>query len=60
MDDKPLEILPYGRTAEEQARIDRKHESGRHGVRGCLALAVAVVMAIVYVAGYVAARFTVH
>ena len=52
MSEKPLEMLPWGRTAEEQAKIDRKKQAGRNGGKGCLFYLVAFALFAVYVAGY--------
>lgn len=51
MDDKPLEILPWGRTVEQQAKLDAKREAGRKGMHGCLFMAFAVTLWIVYAFG---------
>lgn len=56
-DDKPIEILPWGRTLEDQERIDRKKQKGRDGAKGCLFLAVLFALFAVYVAGYVAGAY---
>lgn len=57
MDDKPLEILPFGRTREAQAALDHKREQGRRGFGGCLAMAVAVALLLAWLAGYVQGAF---
>lgn len=55
-DDKPLELLPWGRTLEDQERIDRKKAKGRSGAKGCLFYAVAFALFVVWVAGYESGR----
>lgn len=49
-----LEILPWGRTKEDQERLDAKKAAGRRGWHGCLLMIVAGVMLLVYTAGYLA------
>lgn len=56
-DDKPLEILPWGRTLEDQERIDRKKAQGRDGAKGCLFMAVLFALFAVYVAGWVSGQY---
>ena len=57
MDDKPLELLPWGRTAEQQEEIDRKKARGRRGWHGCLLQLVLLALVIAYAAGFVNGRF---
>lgn len=56
-DDKPLELLPWGRTLEDQERIDRKKQKGRGGAKGCLFLAVLFALFVVYVAGWMSGEY---
>lgn len=56
-DEKPLEILPWGRTLEDQERIDRKKAQGRGGAKGCLFMAVLFALFAVYVAGWVSGKY---
>lgn len=41
MDDRRLEILPYGRTLEQEEALQRKKARGAGGARGCLWMGVA-------------------
>lgn len=56
MSQEPLELLPWGRTLEQQEAIDRKKAKGRAGGKGCLLYAVAFALFAVYVAGYESGR----
>lgn len=56
-DDKPLEILLWGRTLEDQERIDRKKAQGRDGAKGCLFMAVLFALFAVYVAGWMSGKY---
>lgn len=56
MSDKPLELLPWGRTAEDQAKLDRKKLQGRRGWQGCLLYLVAFALFAAYVAGWTNGR----
>lgn len=56
-DEKPLEILPWGRTLEDQERIDRKKAQGRGGAKGCLFMAVLFALFAIYVAGWVSGKY---
>lgn len=56
-DDKPLELLPWGRTLEDQERIDRKKAQGRGGAKGCLFMAVLFALFVVYVAGWMSGKY---
>lgn len=56
MDDKPLEILPWGRTAEQQEALDRKKLQGRRGWQGCLLYGVAFALVCAYCAGWMNGR----
>lgn len=56
-DDKPLELLPWGRTLEDQERIDRKKAQGRGGAKGCLFMAVLFALFAVYVAGWMSGKY---
>ena len=55
-DDKPLELLPWGRTREQQEALERKKQQGRNGCAGLLFYAVAIALVIVYIAGWMAGR----
>lgn len=55
-EDKPLELLPWGRTLEDQEKIDRKKAQGRGGAKGCLFMAVLFALFVMYVAGWMAGR----
>lgn len=50
----PLEILPWGRTKDDQDRLDAKKRQGRRGWHGCLLQLVALTLLAVYAAGYLA------
>lgn len=56
-DDKPLELLPWGRTLEQQEALERKKAQGRGGAKGCLLLAVMFALFAVYVAGWTSGRY---
>lgn len=56
-EDKPLELLPWGRTIEDQEKIDRKKAQGRRGLQGCLLQLVLIALIIAYAAGFVNGRF---
>lgn len=56
-EDKPLELLPWGRTLEDQEKIDRKKAQGRRGWQGCLLQSVLIALIIAYAAGFVNGRF---
>lgn len=56
-DDKPLELLPWGRTREQQELVDRKKAQGRRGWKGCLLQLVIIALIIAYAAGFVNGRF---
>lgn len=56
-DDKPLELLPWGRTREQQEALERKKAQGRRGAKGCLFLAVLFALFAVYVAGWVSGKY---
>lgn len=51
-----LEIIPYGRSREEQERLERKKARGRQGGFGCLLYAFALALFAVYVAGYMSGK----
>jgi hypothetical protein len=59
-DDKPLEILPWGRTLEQQEALDRKKQQGRSGVFGCLLYLVAFALFAAYCAGWVNGKLSVN
>ena len=48
----PLEILPWGRTLEDEQRLAAKKAKGRRGWHGCLLQLVALALAFVFMAGY--------
>ncbi len=52
MEDDRLEILPWGRTPEQQKALERKKRSGKRGLGGCLLYAVAFALVAVYCAGW--------
>lgn len=54
---KPLELLPRGRTLDDQERIDRKKAQGRGGAKGCLFIAVLFALFAVYVAGWMSGKY---
>lgn len=56
-DEKPLELLPWGRALEDQERIDLKKAQGRGGAKGCLFMAVLFALFAVYVAGWVSGKY---
>lgn len=47
-----LEIIPFGRTLEQQQRLDAKKAKGKRGAKGCLLQAFLACMFLVYLAGY--------
>jgi hypothetical protein len=53
MDDKPLVVLPYGRTREQQEALERKKEKGRRGWRLLLLQFVLIALFCAYALGYV-------
>jgi hypothetical protein len=57
VDDKLVEILPYGRTREEQAAIDRNRELGRRGLKACLVQLIIVALIMVFAAVMVGRGF---
>ena len=54
MNNEPLEVLPYGRDAAAQERLDAKKRAGRRGGFGCLTMALIVLAWIIYQAGFMA------
>lgn len=50
----PLEILPWGRTLEDEQALARKKAQGRRGWHGCLLQLAALAILAIYAAGYVA------
>jgi hypothetical protein len=56
-EDKPLEILPWGRTRADQERLEVMREQGRRGLRGCLLQAVIVALILAYCAGWMDGRY---
>lgn len=56
-DEKPLEILPWGRTLDQQNKIDAKKAQGRGGAKGCLFMAVLFALFVVYVAGWISGKY---
>lgn len=56
-DEKPLEILPWGRTLEQQNKIDAKKAQARGGWHGCLFLAVLFAFFVMYVAGWMSGKY---
>ena len=52
VNDKPLEILPFGHTRETWAALEAKKQSGRDGMKGCLLIAVAFALLAVFAAGW--------
>lgn len=56
MDDRPLEILPYGRTLETQERLDRKKARGKRGARILGYMALIIVYWLAYLAGWMQGR----
>ena len=59
MSEKPLEVLPWGRTAEDQAKLDAKKAAGRRGLNGCLLYALAFALVAVFAWGWSVGRSTV-
>lgn len=55
-DDKPLELLPWGRTRDQQEALERKKRQGRNGCAGLLFYFVAFALIAVYCAGWMAGR----
>ena len=53
MDDKPLELLPFGRTLEQQNAIDAKKARGLAGLHGCLLQAALFAFVAIICALYV-------
>lgn len=60
LDDKPLELLPWGQTREGLAKLQARKEAGRAGFRGCLFQLVAIALAIMYVCGWMAGKDSVN
>lgn len=56
MDDKPLEILPFGRTAEEQDKIDARVAAGRRGMKLTFWQWIALGFAMAYIWGWTDGR----
>lgn len=54
--DDPLEILPWGRTREDQAKLDRTKAKGKRGLQGCLLYAVAFALWAVFQLGLMMGR----
>lgn len=52
MSDKPLEVLPWGRTADMQDKLDRKKAAGKRGLNGCLFYMVAFALVAVFAWGW--------
>jgi len=50
----PLELLPWGQTAADAGEAESKRRKFWHG---CLFLPALATLALVYIAGYVAAKF---
>lgn len=53
-DDSPLELLPWGQAAADADQVDAKRRKFWHG---CLFLPALAAFILVYIAGYVAAKF---
>lgn len=54
VNDSPLELLPWGQTADDAGKVDAKRRKFWHG---CLFLPSLATLILVYIAGYVAAKF---
>lgn len=54
----PLEILPCGRTREQQDKLDARKAAGHRGFMTCLGYLVAIALVIVYAAGWMAGRIS--
>ena len=52
-----LELLPWGRTLEDQEALDAKKARGWRGAKGCLFLAVLFALFAVYVAGWMNGKY---
>jgi len=50
----PLQILPFGRTAEQEAKLEARKASGKRGLGLCLAFVLSLVFLLVYAAGWAA------
>lgn len=50
--ERPLEILPFGRTLEQEGKLARRKEGGRRGLGLLLAFALAIVGILIYAAGF--------
>ncbi len=55
-DSPPLEILPWGRTLEDDTRLARKKAKGRAGAMGCLYQMAAMTFVLILLA--INLRFT--
>lgn len=53
-DDSPLEILPWGKSSADASQVDANRRKFWHG---CLFLPALATLILVYIAGYVAAKF---
>lgn len=51
-----IEIIPYGRSREEQAKLDRVKAGGRRGWNGCLSQLVVLALIAVYWFGWSVGR----
>jgi hypothetical protein len=60
MPEDRLEILPWGRTAEQQEALDRKKRDGKRGLGGCLLYAVAFALVAAYCAGWMQGKHFVN
>lgn len=56
MSDKPLEVLPWGRTRDDQAKLDRTKVKGKRGLQGCLLYALAFAFWLVFQWGLMLGR----
>lgn len=56
MNDERLEVLPWGRTREQQDKLDAKREAGRGGFKGCLAQALFAAILIAYCIGWITGK----
>lgn len=55
-DDKPLEILPWGRSLEDAERLARKKQAGKRGAFGCLLYPFAFALVAMFAWGWSVGR----
>lgn len=53
---EPLELLPFGRTREDEAKLQAKKKAGRTGFKLFLWQGIILAMFLVYIAGWMNGR----